>query len=147
MNKKERAINCFKEGFSCSQAVFSTHAVEGGLNRETVLKISDAFGTGMALGSICGAVTGAMMVIGLKYGRTKPDDEEAKLKTRSLIREFVKEFETRNDSIECKKLLGYDITIPEEMAIAEEKGLFDTFCPKLIENAMDILEKLLNLKY
>jgi C_GCAxxG_C_C family probable redox protein len=147
MNKKEdpasAAVACFKEGFCCSQAVFSIYAEQWGLDRDIAMKISDAFGAGMAIGHTCGAVTGAVMAVGLKYGRTKADDDMTKEKMRSLTREFVGKFIDRNDSIECKQLLGYDITIPEEMAAADEKGLFNTLCPKFIEDAVNILNPML----
>lgn len=147
MNKKENpasaAVACFEEGFCCSQAVFSIYAEQWGVDRDIALKISDAFGAGMATGRTCGAVTGAFMVLGLKYGRIKADDDETKQKMRALTREFTAKFIKRNDSIECKKLLGYDITIPEELAAAEEKGLFHTLCPELIEDAVNILNPML----
>jgi len=144
MTKKERSQILFKEGFCCSQAVFSTYAEHWGFDREVFLKVSDAFGAGIGgMATTCGAVTGAIMTIGLKHGRTQPDDDEAKQKTRGLVKEFVKQFEARNGSIECRQLLEVDISIPEGMALAEEKGLFDTRCPKLIDDAMDILEGLI----
>lgn len=147
MNKKQHSVTLFKEGFCCSQAVFSTYARQWGMEPEIFLKIGDAFGAGIGgLASICGAVTGAIMAIGLKYGRTRPEDEEAKQKTRSLVKTFVKQFEERNGSIECKRLLGVDISIPQGMELAEKKGFFETLCPKLIEDAVDILDGLLSEK-
>lgn len=69
MNQSERAVACFKEGFSCSQAVFSTFAPQLGLECELALKVAGLFGGGMGrLGEVCGAVTGALMALGLKYG-------------------------------------------------------------------------------
>lgn len=97
MNKVEQAVSSFKEGFSCSQAVFSTYSMELGLDRETALKVAAPFGVGMGrMGETCGAVTSAFMVLGLKYGRIKAEDEETKEKTYDLVREFVKRFESRN---------------------------------------------------
>ncbi|MCX6583088.1 MAG: C-GCAxxG-C-C family protein [Candidatus Aminicenantes bacterium] len=144
MNNKERSVALFKEGFCCSQAVFATYAEQWGLDRELFLKITDAFGGGIGgMASICGAVIAAIMAIGLKYGRTRPDDDEAKQKTRTLVKEFVKQFKDRNGSIECKQLLGVDISIPEGLALANKKGVFDSKCPKLIEDAVDILDGIL----
>ncbi|MFZ5631777.1 MAG: C-GCAxxG-C-C family protein [Bacillota bacterium] len=69
MGSVELAVSSFQEGALCSQALFSTCAVKLGLDRETAMKIATPFGGGMArLGETCGAVTGALMVIGLKYG-------------------------------------------------------------------------------
>lgn len=144
MTKKEHSKALFDEGFCCSQAVFSTYAEHWGYDRDVFLKISDAFGAGIGgMAGICGAVTGGIMAIGLKHGRTHPDDDEAKQKTRDLVKEFVTQFKKRNRHIECKQLLEYDISIPVGMELAEEKGLFDSVCPKLIEDAMDILDQLL----
>ena len=79
MNRVERAVSSFKEGFRCSQALLSTYGVQFGLNREVALRISEAFGGGMGrMGETCGAVTGAFMVIGLRYGKTRIEDERAK---------------------------------------------------------------------
>lgn len=144
MNIKERSVALFNEGYCCSQAVFIPYAEQWGLDREPFLKITDAFGGGIGgMASICGAVSGAIMVIGLKYGRTRPDDNEAKQKTRTLVKEFVKQFKYRNGSFECKKLLGADISTAKGMALANAKGLFDSKCPKLVEDAVDILDGIL----
>jgi C_GCAxxG_C_C family probable redox protein len=144
MNNKERSVELFKEGFCCSQAVFATYAEQWGLDRELFLKITDAFGGGIGgMAGICGAVIAAIMAIGLKYGRTRPDDDEAKQKTRTLVKEFVKQFKDRNGSIECKQLLGVDISIPEGMALANKNGVFDSKCPKLVADAVEILDGIL----
>ncbi|MEA3294019.1 MAG: C-GCAxxG-C-C family protein [Euryarchaeota archaeon] len=67
MNKIECAVSCFKEGFSCSQALLSTYGPQFDLNREMALKVSGAFGGGIGhMGETCGAVTGVIMVIGLQ---------------------------------------------------------------------------------
>ena len=144
MNKAKESVSCFKEGFSCSQAVFSTYAVGMGLNREIALKVSQAFGGGMGqMGEVCGAVTGAFMVIGLKYGRTRADDDEAKVKTYSLVKEFTEKFKARNGTIICRELLGCDIGTPEGERIAKEKKLFSTVCPGFVQDAVEILEEIL----
>lgn len=144
MNKVETAISCFKEGFSCSQAVLSAYSDMHGLNRELALKISQPFGGGIAhMGEICGAVTGAFLVIGLKHGRIKAEDIEAKEKTYELVLEFVKRFKSLHGSINCTELLGYDLGSPEGMKLAEEKELFTTVCPKLVQNAAEIIEQIL----
>jgi C_GCAxxG_C_C family probable redox protein len=144
MDNKERSLTLFREGFCCSQAVFTTYAEQWGLDRELFLKITDAFGGGIGgMANICGAVIAPIMAIGLKYGRTRPDDLEAKQKTRAKVKEFVAQFIERNGSIECKRLLGVDISIPEGFSLAKEKGFFDSKCPKYIEDAVDILDGIL----
>jgi C_GCAxxG_C_C family probable redox protein len=139
-----RAADCFEEGFSCSQAVLCAYASQFGLDRELALRLSGAFGGGMArMGATCGAVTGAMMVIGLKYGKIKPGDDEAKENTYALVQEFVDRFRQRNGSILCRELLGYDISTPGGREQIEETGVSATRCPALVRDAAEIVEQIL----
>jgi C_GCAxxG_C_C family probable redox protein len=139
-----QAVIRFQEGFSCSQAVFSVFAEKHGLDRETALRISGAFGGGMArMGLVCGAVTGAFMVIGLKYGKTEAKDEDAKEKTYQQVKKFLERFRAANGSMICKELLGFDLSVPAEAAQAKEKGLFKNLCPRLVKDAVEILEEML----
>jgi C_GCAxxG_C_C family probable redox protein len=143
MSRVRRTVSCFEEGFSCAQAVISTHGPSLGLDRELALRVAGAFGAGMArMGRTCGAVTGALMVIGLRYGKTEAEDEETRDRCYYLAREFVRMFEARNGSITCKELLGRDIGIPEERELAKEEGLFETLCPKLVQDAAEIVESI-----
>lgn len=144
MNRIQKAVSCFKKGFSCSQAVLSTYSQSLGLDRDTALKISQSFGGGMAhLGEACGAVTGAFMVIGLKHGRIKAEDIQAKDKTYEIVSEFVKRFKDTHRSISCTELLGCDLNTPEGLKTAEETALADTLCPQFVQSAAEILEKIL----
>jgi len=144
MSKVELAVSCFEEGFACSQALLSTYSPQFGLDRETALKVAGAFGGGMGrMGEICGAVTGALMVIGLKHGITIADDEQSQEKTYSLVNEFVNRFKSRTGSIVCRELLGCDISTAEGMDTAKEKGLFSSICPKYVRDAAETLEQIL----
>ncbi|MDD2550794.1 MAG: C-GCAxxG-C-C family protein, partial [Bacteroidales bacterium] len=72
------ALELFKSGFNCSQAVLAAFSEECGISRETALKIACPFGGGIGgYGRTCGALTGGLMVIGLKYGATKATNLEA----------------------------------------------------------------------
>ena len=144
MNKPELAVTCFEEGFNCSQTVLSTFSPDYGLDQELALKVAGAFGSGMGrMGETCGAVTGAFMVIGLKHGKTRAEDEESKEKTYALLLEFVDKFKSRNDSIICKELLGCDLSTPEGMSYAEENNLASTKCTQYVKDAVEIIEQIL----
>jgi C_GCAxxG_C_C family probable redox protein len=143
-SKADQAVVCFNNSFNCSQAVFSTYCESLGLDPTIALKIACAFGAGMGYtGETCGAVTGALMLIGLKYGKTRPEDNQAKEKTYALAQEFVKRFRAIHGSVKCKELLPYDISIPEELNKARAEGLFTTVCPKLVQSAAEIIEEIL----
>ncbi|MFA9455108.1 MAG: C-GCAxxG-C-C family protein, partial [Candidatus Aminicenantaceae bacterium] len=131
--RTDQAINEFDRGFSCSQAVLAAFSEELGLDRNTSLKISQPFGGGMAQrGETCGAVTGAFMVIGLKHGRTQPEDAAARDRTYALMREFIDRFTDAHGTLQCRELLGYKLDDPADHARAEEAGLFRDLCPRLV---------------
>jgi C_GCAxxG_C_C family probable redox protein len=144
MTKTEHAAGLFKEGFSCSQAVFAAFSEAYGLDRDTSLKIAQAFGGGMAhLGEACGAVTGAFMLIGLKHGRTKAEDLAARDLTYAKMLQFAERFKALHCSIQCRCLLGLDLGTEEGMRLAREKNLFQTLCAKYVQDAATIVEDIL----
>jgi C_GCAxxG_C_C family probable redox protein len=144
MKLSDEAVACFNKGFSCSQAVCSTYSRELGLNGRTALKISCGLGGGLGYTSgTCGAVTGAALVIGLKYGKVTIGDNVAKEKTYAKVHHLVDEFRKRNGSVACTDLIGYNLSLPEEFAQAKEKNAAATRCPKFIQDAAEILEECL----
>jgi C_GCAxxG_C_C family probable redox protein len=142
--KVEAAVGCFREGLNCSQAILSTYGGEFGLERETALKAAAAFGAGMGrLGEVCGAVTGALVVIGLKYGHTEAKDKETKEKTYARARDFADRFRSQHGALCCRELLDCDLTTAEGMEKARQKGLFTELCPRFVRAAAEILEDVL----
>lgn len=146
MSKVEEAVTCFKEGYICSQAILATYGTQFGLNRDIALKIADGFGGGMGrMGETCGAVTGALMVIGLKHGRTMVEDTKAHEMTYGLVNEFVRRFKSRNGSVTCRELLKCDISTPEGLKTARQQNLFNTVCPAYVRDAAEVIEDILGL--
>ena len=137
----EQAAEKFKNGLNCSQAVLGSYCREFGLDCEQAFKIATGFGGGMRLAETCGAVTGAFMVLGLKYGNSTAEDKDAKAKTYEKIVEYTSRFKARNGSVRCGQLLGGDISTPEGMEKAQDSGLFVTVCPKMVQDAAEILKE------
>jgi C_GCAxxG_C_C family probable redox protein len=143
-SKVEATVSCFRKGFTCSQAILSTYGGEFGLERETALKLASGFGAGMGrLGEVCGAVTGALLVIGLKHGQTEAKDKETKEKTYARVRDFSSRFKARHGSLLCRELLSCDLGTAEGMALARQKGYFTEICPRFVRAAAEILEDVL----
>jgi C_GCAxxG_C_C family probable redox protein len=145
MNRSDEAEKLFRDGFNCSQAVFSVFAVEMGIQFETAVKIACAFGGGMRLGNTCGAVTGALMAIGLKYGKSKVDENDAREKTYALTKQFQEKFSTAKGSVMCRDLLGYDLSTKEGYEKAKENQAFLKICPGLVKDAVAVLEEILKI--
>ncbi len=143
MDKIEIADLLFNQGFNCAQALVSTYSTELGLDRDTALRLASPFGGGIArLGDTCGAVTGALMIIGLKFGTTDHKDKEAKAKSYKVSDEFIERFKARNTSINCGELLGVDpkssyLSIPGVSSIIKGR------CTGFIRHAAEILEAVL----
>jgi C_GCAxxG_C_C family probable redox protein len=134
----------FEEGFNCSQSVCAAFSDEFGFEREQALRVSSAFGGGMGHNDeVCGAVSGALMVIGMKYGRVVAEDLEAKQKCYDLAREFFMEFRSLHGSIRCTDLLEYDISTEEGLEMAREKDLFNTRCVHFVSDAAKMLDRIL----
>ncbi len=138
----EEAMAGFGAGIDCSQAVFAEFAPQFDVDRETALKIAANFGGGMWEGATCGAVVGALMALGLKYGQG--DDTDPKLKNVMIRKtaEFKKRFAAKYGSCVCKEILGYKIPEDMEQIMAENK--FGNVCCNLVIDACRICADILN---
>lgn len=143
MDHVEKALKLFESKFNCAQAVFASFSKELGLDEKQALKIGGCFGSGMRKGEVCGACTGALMVLGLKYGQCELGDIDSKLKSDDVCVRFLEEFEARNGSYICNELLSCDIRTKEGVEYALENNLFTEFCPKMVESATLIVEKII----
>ncbi len=115
-----------------------------GIDETTALKVAGGFGAGFGrLGLACGAVTGAYMVIGMKHGKVKADDNEAKEKTYARVQEFSQKFIARNKFLNCAELLGCHLGTPEGQEKAKNENLSATVCTKLLRDSAEILDELL----
>ena len=140
--KTEAAANTFLSGFNCSQSVLSVFCEKYGIDKDTALKMAYGFGAGVRSGEICGAVSGAVIVIGLKYGNTSADNKAAKDYCNEKIIEFLDLFREQNKSVVCRNILGLDLSIKEEFEQALERNLFKTVCVDMVESSVALLEEL-----
>ncbi|MCL2832072.1 MAG: C-GCAxxG-C-C family protein [Treponema sp.] len=141
---KFAAESVFNKGFNCAQAVLTSHCEEFGLSDEIAKKLSCGFGGGVGhTGGICGAVNGAIMLIGLKYGKYKKDDDESKDKTYKLVNQFINEFKNEFGSVNCTELVKFNLSKEDELLKAREAGVFTTVCPKLVKRSVEIAEKII----
>ena len=114
-----------------------------GLERETALRIGAGFAGGMRIAETCGAVTGAIMVLGLYRATAESTTAKRREPVYLAVKEFMDEFERRHRTLICRDLLGCDIRTEEGMQAAKERGLYKTICPKMVLDAAEILETML----
>ena len=144
MNHIEKADKLFKEKYHCSQAVLGAFAEELGITEEQALKLGGCFGGGMCKGEVCGACTGALMALGLKYGQSQIDDIVSRIKANDVTEQFLNEFKKENGSFICKELLNCDLSTKEGREYAIKNNLFVELCPSFVRSATKIAERLIN---
>lgn len=139
MPRVRKAVALF-DGFACSQAVLAAFCGRYGLDETMALRLATGFAGGMKSGEVCGAASGAIMVIGLKYGHIDAADKESRRFAGERVREFMDAFRERTGHLTCRDLLGCDIATPEGRQYALNNNLFATTCRDLVVAAVEILE-------
>ncbi|MHC4925786.1 MAG: C-GCAxxG-C-C family protein [Planctomycetota bacterium] len=143
MDRIQQAVKLFDEGFSCSQSVLAAFADMFDVDLQAALKIASGFGGGMGqMSETCGALTGAMMVLGLKYGTDNPTDKTAKLQNYRKVRELSAEFKLRAGSQTCRDLLGFDMSTADGQLAAKQPGAFHD-CPDYVRIAAEIVQEMM----
>ena len=143
----ERAKELFLQGYSCSQAVVGAFCDQVGMDFETAMRLAAPFGGGVGrMRQVCGAVSGAFILAGLKYGYTDPNGREEKAAHYKLIQDMAAAFTAEKGSIICKDLLQLQQTqkqthIPDERTAQYYK---ERPCVYMVEQAAIIAEKVLN---
>lgn len=143
MTHKEKALEYFGKQYHCSQAVLAAFADDIGLTEEQALKLGACFGSGMRKGEVCGACTGALMVLGMLYGQYDKANLESRLTANEVNDKMMNRFAEINGSYICNDLLGCDISSKEGVNYALANNLFTEFCPLMVSIAVDILEEII----
>lgn len=135
----DKAEKLFLEGYSCSQAILMAWARECGLDSDTAKKIAATFGGGMGrLRKTCGSLTGAFMVLGLKYGNTEPKDLKTKFNSYFLTRLLAERFAGIHGSTECAELLSCHVTDSQ----VKKRQHHQKICRQLVRDAALLLAEI-----
>ena len=140
MSNPDQAGELFKS-YNCAQAVLGTLGPAAGLPPAECFRVAAAFGGGMArMGLVCGAVTGGMMVLGLRHG----DRSMAQLGPRSAfyakVQDFSARFTQKHGSTVCRKLIHCDLSTPEGQTLFNNQGMHQGLCTQLVRSAVEILD-------
>lgn len=136
----KKAAAYFKSGYNCAESVLMTMQEAWEMDQKTP-NIATAFGGGIGrCGSVCGSVTGGILAINVKYGRSKP--EENKEKAYTLAQKFYKEFENKFGSAICYELIECDLTSPEGHNKYKELNIAEKKCVEFVKGAVKILMEL-----
>lgn len=144
MTHKEKAEQLLHQQYHCSQALFGAFADDFNVDLKTAFKISTCFGGGMRQGGTCGCITASLLVLGMALGFYDSQDREREVYGNKKTDEFIQRFtEKMNGVVNCRDILGEDISKPEGMAAIRREGLILHKCPKIINISIELLEDML----
>jgi C_GCAxxG_C_C family probable redox protein len=137
--KKLRAVTDLSNGFNCAQAVFRQFSEDYGLPESISLKIASGFGGGLKMAKTCGAVSGAIMSLGLIYGYDNLEDLDKKDSMNGITLQFLNDFKNIFKTTDCKDLLGIDVSLPGNRQKAQESGVMARMCPDCVVTAIELI--------
>jgi C_GCAxxG_C_C family probable redox protein len=143
MERSEQAKELFLSGHNCAQSVVLTFADDFKFSKELALKMAAGFGGGMGKQQLtCGAVTGALMVLGMRKGEEVNNNDELKSNTYGAVNEFTRAFISKFGTTSCKELTGCDLNTTEGAEEFKEKKVMETVCADCVLVAVEIIESL-----
>lgn len=139
---EDQVVQRFKGKIHCSQVVLMEMAEALGYDAEEAARIAAPFGGGMLRGDTCGAVTGALMAIGMRFGNSEHGNAAQDSLCREKVRLFQDRFSERFGSTICRELLGYDFSQPRGAQEIAASGKLFTDCPGYVLGALAILAEI-----
>lgn len=141
-SEADKAVALF-EKFNCAQSMFAACAPHEGLSEQMCMAIAEPFGGGMGrMGEVCGAVTGAFMVMGVRNAQEPAaDPATARARLYERVNAFAEEFRKRNGSLKCGELTGCDMRTQEGLDQFKSRELKQKLCTGLVRCAVELLEK------
>lgn len=143
MEKHDMAIQQFMDGYRCSQAVLSVYASEFGIDKGLANKISISLAGGSGVGGECGAVSGAYLVIGLKYGFSHPGGHDEFGFVMGKTQYFLERFKSIHGEINCPELIGLDVFSETGYQEFVENNIKQNVCTGFVRSAIEILEEMI----
>lgn len=139
LEKLQNAEIDHNKGLNCAQSVVKQFCPEEPQKLELALKISSGFGGGMKTGSVCGALSGGIMALGLTLGSQNPAfKKNVEAPVKELIRRFIEIMEHSN----CQNIIGYNVNIPEQRELAISQGIMQRQCSLAINTAIEIVDEI-----
>lgn len=145
MERSEKAAELFLSGNNCAQSVLLSFADELKFSKELALKMAAGFGGGMGKQQeTCGAVTGAIMVLGILKGEHVNNNDELKSAAYDSVKELIRDFKAEYKTTQCSELIGCDLNTPEGSAKFKDEKIMETICAGCVRKAVEIIEKITN---
>jgi C_GCAxxG_C_C family probable redox protein len=143
MSRSENAVDLFLSGYNCAQAVVLSFADDLKFSKELAQKMAAGFGGGMGKKQeTCGAVTGAIMVLGILKGEEVNNNDELKASAYGGVKELIRDFTAEFKTTQCRDLIGCDLNTPEGSAKFKDDKIMENVCAGCVKKAVEIVENL-----
>jgi C_GCAxxG_C_C family probable redox protein len=141
MNRSEQAKELFLSGYNCAQSILLSFADDLKFSKELAQKMAAGFGGGMGKQQeTCGAVTGAIMVLGMMKGEEVNNNDELKSAAYGGVKELTRSFVASYKTTRCRDLIGCDLNTLEGAAKYKEEKIMENVCAGCVEKAVQIVE-------
>ena len=143
MNHAQKARELFLSGCSCTQAVFAAFADDFGFDQDTALRLASSFGGGMGgMRETCGAVSGMLMVAGLKWGYSEVGNLDIKTAHYARVRKLIDSFKAEHTTIVCRELLAHLGTLKKDPSARTAEYYKVRPCVMFVETAARLLDEM-----
>ena len=144
MDRAEAAAEYMRNGFNCAQSMVKAYTAELSAKEDSVVRMAAPFGGGLGRnGYVCGAVSGAALVIGARFGNADAADIAARDKAYAAVSRLMKKFQEEHHTVLCRELISFEIDSPEGYQRAREAGVFQNKCPLFLRSIGNILDDIL----
>lgn len=142
MGSEDDMIRFTKEGYDCAQCILKAMEDKIDCDMDTAMRSISSMGMGLLEGSMCGAILGALAVIGLKYGSSSPD---MAFRGMAIVKraQFFAEFKKKYNGMTCPEIMGLDVRNDADNLRAYKEGIYEHLCPKLGADVIDILNRII----
>ena len=144
MTVEDEARRIFDSGLNCAESLLLVLSKHSDLDSRFIPRIATGFGGGIAKnGDVCGALSGAVMAIGLALGRDSPDQSRDQCVT--AVDQFYTDFVKTFGSCKCRELTHVDFKSPANSAISLKK-IHRECCTPIVEWAAKTASRIINEK-
>lgn len=133
-----KGVEYHRQGFNCAESVLLGLCDRLGIENSLIPRIATGFGGGIGhTGDICGAITGAIMALGIRFGRENPQDKDSRDRLYLLVEAFLKEAEKTLGYLDCCNLIGVRLNTKEGLKRYREENL-RLKCQQIVETVENI---------
>ena len=145
MNRSDKAVLKFLEGYNYAQAVLFSFCDNLQFDQNLALKLSCGLGAGMGRNEeVCGAITGGILALGIQYGRGVNEEKRAMEITYEKTRELMQKFKRKHGTFICRSLLeDCDLMTEQGQKYFKENDLLNKTCKLCVQSVVEILEELI----